>query len=57
MIDIAIRLNPQQLANPDLDIRYLLPDLLAQQSGGQIQDDGYDYVGSIPFLVVFLRAA
>ena len=29
------------LENPDADIRYRLPDLLAERSGGIIADDGY----------------
>jgi hypothetical protein len=31
------------LPNPDLDLRYLIPDLLKQRSAGIINDDGYDY--------------
>jgi hypothetical protein len=30
---------------------------LAEQSGGVISDDGYDYVGDPPLLVVFLKAS
>lgn len=43
------------MANPDLDIRYMLPDLLIEQSG-VFSDDGYDYVGDVPYLVLFLKA-
>lgn len=57
MPTIAIRLNPQGFANPDADIRYRLPDLLNERSEGTITDDGYDYVGPQPLLVLFLRAA
>ncbi len=57
MATLAIRLDPQLLDNPDSDIRYLLPDLLAERSGGDIRDDGYDYVGSQPLMVLFLRAS
>lgn len=57
MHSLALRLDPQRLANPDLDIRYVLPDLLAERSGGVIQDDGYDYAGGRPpYLVLFLKA-
>ena len=55
MPTIAIRLDPRHLANPDLDIRYVLPDLLEARSGGVISDDGYDYVGDVPYLVLFLQ--
>jgi hypothetical protein len=54
---IVVRLNPQLLDNPDADIRYRLPELLAERSGGIISDDGYDYVGDEPLLVLFLKAS
>lgn len=43
MHTITLRLNPAKLANPDLDIRYVLPNLLVEKSESLIQDDGYDY--------------
>jgi hypothetical protein len=55
MHTIAIRLNPAQLANPDTDLRYELPDLIIERSGGVLEDDGWGYEGDPPFLVVFLR--
>jgi hypothetical protein len=57
MHTIVLRLDPGRLENPDLDIRYDLPDLLAERSGGGIANDGYDYAGDRPFLVLFLKAA
>jgi hypothetical protein len=54
---LAIRLDPQLLDNPDADIRYRLPDILAEPSGGVISDDGYDYVGTQPLMVVFLKVS
>jgi hypothetical protein len=57
MDTIAIKLEPTLLANPDADMRYRLPDLLAERSGGMIEDDGYDYVGPSNALVVFLRVS
>lgn len=56
MPTIALRLDPRELANPDLDIRYVLPDLLAERCGGILSDDGYDYVGESPYLLMFLKA-
>ncbi len=56
MPKIAVRLDPQLLANPNLDIRYRLPDLLAERSAGVIRDDGYDYAGE-RLLVVFLKVS
>ena len=57
MATVVVRLDPRRLGNPDADLRYRLPDLLAERSAGVITDDGYDYVGDGPLLVLFLRAA
>lgn len=54
---VLIRLDPQLLDNSDLDIRSRLPELLAEKSGGGIADDGYDYAGPKPFLVLYLRVS
>jgi hypothetical protein len=54
---VAIRLDPSLLENPDADIRYRLPDLLVERSGGLLADDGCDSVGEQALMVVFLRAA
>jgi hypothetical protein len=40
---ILIRLEAGELDNPDLDIRYRLPDLIAERSHGLVSRDGYDY--------------
>jgi hypothetical protein len=55
MHTIVLRLDPGRMDNPDLDIRYVLPDLLSERSAGVITDDGYDYVGDRPYLVLFLK--
>ncbi len=57
MARIVIRLDSQKLDNPDADIRYLLPRLLAERSGGAISDDGYDYVGPDSQLILFLKTS
>ncbi|HEV3082482.1 MAG TPA: hypothetical protein VGY66_22045 [Gemmataceae bacterium] len=57
MASFVIRLDPRRLDNPDADIRYRLPDLLAQRSGGVISEDGFDYIGEGPLLVLFLKAS
>jgi hypothetical protein len=51
---IALQLDPTLLDNPDLDIRYQLPDLLLERSNGLIQDNAYDYVGD-SLLTLFLE--
>ncbi len=41
---LSITLNSAKLANPDLDLRYELPDFLERESKGAIRADGYDYL-------------
>ncbi len=50
---IAIRLNPRDMKNPDLDLRYRIPDLVAKITNGRIEDDAYDYADG-DTLVVYL---
>jgi hypothetical protein len=57
MDTIAIKLDPARLTNPDADMRYTLPEMLAERSGGVIEDDGYDYVGPSHAMVVFLKVS
>jgi hypothetical protein len=57
MDTIAIKLDSARLTNPDADMRYTLPDLLAERSGGVIKGDGYDYVGPSNAMVVFLKVS
>lgn len=44
MQTIIIVLNPAKLNNPDLDLRYCIPDRIEEVSNGAIQDNGYDYI-------------
>jgi hypothetical protein len=57
MDSIAIKLDPALLTNPDADMRYTLPDLLAERSGGVIEADGYDYLDPSNVMVVFLKVS
>ena len=57
MPTIFVRLDPRKLQNPDLDVRYVLPNLIAEQSCGVVSDDGYDCVGDVPYLLIFLKTA
>ena len=41
---IVISMDSRKMENPDLDIRYLLPDRIEAWSEGAVTDDGYDYV-------------
>ena len=44
MQTIIILLNPGKLENPDLDLRYLVPDRIEEVSGSAIQDNGYSFI-------------
>ena len=44
MQTIIVLLNPGQLQNPDLDLRYLVPDRIEEVSASLIKDNGYDYI-------------
>ncbi|UUZ54170.1 hypothetical protein LP419_38205 [Massilia sp. H-1] len=58
MKNIVLTLDPGLLENPDLDLRYAVPDLLAARSNGNVKDNGYDYEdqedSSGPHLAIFL---
>jgi hypothetical protein len=43
MQTIIIVLDPEKMSNPDLDIRYLLPDRIEEITEGLARDNGYDY--------------
>lgn len=44
METIVIKLNPELLENPDLDLRYTVPDRVEELSDKKIMDNGYDYL-------------
>lgn len=44
METIVIKLNPELLENPDLDLRYKIPDRIEELSNKKIMDNGYDYL-------------
>ena len=46
MQTIVIVLDPTKLDNPDLDLRYLVPDRVEAVTQGAIADNGYDYLDS-----------
>ena len=61
MQTIIIVLNPAKLKNPDLDLRYCIPDRIEEVSSGAIQDNGYDYIDVEddqpgPLLGIWLKA-
>ena len=44
MQTIIIVLDPGELVNPDLDLRYCVPDRIAELTNDSIRDNGYDYI-------------
>lgn len=48
MQTIIVKLCPGKLQNPDLDIRYRLPDAVEGYTEGRITDNGYDYLDQKP---------
>lgn len=44
MQTIIIKLDSRKLKNPDLDIRYLLPERIEEFTDKRVADNGYDYL-------------
>lgn len=44
MQTIIVTLNLDKMDNPDLDIRYVLPDRIDEYTEGEVTDNGYDYL-------------
>lgn len=44
MSTIIIKMDSQKLINPNLDMRYTIPDYIQEYTKGKITDNGYDYV-------------
>jgi len=42
MQTILITLDSARMDNPDLDIRYILPDRIDEYTDGAVTDNGYD---------------
>jgi hypothetical protein len=57
MAQIRFDLDPAKMPNPDLDIRYRLPDSLAALPDSTMTDNGYDYSDDQPpLLMVFVNS-
>jgi myo-inositol-hexaphosphate 3-phosphohydrolase len=54
---ISIKLDPTKLSNPDLDLRYVIPDRVEALTDGAIRDDGYDYLSNEgDAMIIFLES-
>jgi hypothetical protein len=57
MPQIRFTLDPSKLRNPDLDIRYRLPDSLSALPNSTMTDDGYGYSDDAsPLLLIYLNS-
>lgn len=60
MYSLVLTLDAHELVNPDLDLRYAIPDLLSAQSNGNIHDNGCGYEdqeNSDPLLAIFIKVS
>ncbi len=57
MTSIVIRIDPRLLDNPNADLRYVLPELLTARSDANIVSDGFDYVGDVPLMLLFVTTS
>lgn len=56
MGSIAIKLDPSKMDNPDLDLRYIIPDKIEELTKGAVKDDGYDYSSDgTNSIIIFLK--
>lgn len=60
MQTIIVLLNPGKLENPDMDLRYRIPDRIEEVSNSRIQDNGYDFIDTEegqpgPLMGIWLR--
>ena len=44
METVLLQLDAGKLQNPDLDIRYALPDRIEEYTQGAVTDNGYDFI-------------
>lgn len=54
MPSILIRLDPRRMENPDTDLRYVVPDRLAEVSSGILMDNGFDYEEGTDAMLIYL---
>lgn len=59
MQTVIIVLDPRKMENPDLDLRYYIPDRIEEVTKKAVQDCGYDYIdteeGQPPLLGIWME--
>ncbi len=54
---IVIKLNPATLENPDLDLRYDVPEKIVELTDGRIESIGYDYLDDgFDSMAIFMKS-
>lgn len=57
MSTIAIKLDPSKMKNPDLDLRYIIPERIEELTNGKVEDDGYDYSSDgTDSIIIFMKS-
>jgi hypothetical protein len=56
LVRIVLRLDPARLANPDAALRHVLPEFLAERSGGTVRGEGHGATANGTAMLLFLRA-
>jgi hypothetical protein len=51
---VLIRLDPGRMENPDTDLRYVVPNRLAEVSSGILTDSGFDYEEGTDAMLIYL---
>jgi hypothetical protein len=54
MPSVLIRLDPRRMENPDTDLRYVIPNRLAELSNGILTDSGFDYEEGTDAMLIYL---
>jgi hypothetical protein len=55
-VRLVLRLDPARLANPDAALRHVLPEFLAERSGGTVRGEGHGATSDGTAMLLFLRA-
>ncbi len=53
MSSIAIKIDPEKMANPDADLRYVIPERIEEATQKSVTEDGFDYLDDNT-MVIFL---
>jgi hypothetical protein len=56
LVRLVLRLDPARLANPDAALRHVLPECLAERSGGTVRGEGHGATSDGRAMLLFLRA-